>query len=106
MNDPLLYEPAGSRVVTLSVVPTTSAPPPPELSPELPPPPPPAQPARTIAVAERPAVATSARRNGPENADLMSVYLFRRSFPVEGRARAVRSTARCCEGLRSSTTMG
>src|SRR3954471_1113270 len=62
-NEPLSYEPAGSRVVTLSVVPMVRAP----AAEVLPPSPPPSslepeQAVRTRAVAARPAVAARTRR--------------------------------------------
>src|SRR5919107_3019348 len=61
-NEPLSYEPAGSIVVILSLVPMVSAsppPPPPEPPPSSPPPP---HAARASAVTARPAVATRAPR--------------------------------------------
>src|SRR5215213_2363294 len=60
-NEPLSYEPAGSSVVTLSVVPTVSVLPPPPLEPPLSPSLPPHA-VSTSAVAATPAVATMRRR--------------------------------------------
>src|SRR4051812_12236340 len=104
-SEPLSYDPAGSRVTSGSVVPTMIVPP--DLPPdeELPPPPLAEQPARISAAAERPAVATNARRNRPGNADVISVYLFHRSVPARRRARAVKPH-RGAVRHRSSTMAG
>src|SRR3954470_3024165 len=83
-NDPLSYEPAGSMLVILSLVPMVSAPP--LLPPEPPLPSPPPQAVRARAVIAMPAPAASARRP-PLETDLIRYLVFMGA----GRGRTKRS---------------